>query len=106
VAPGAVNSRMLDEALAAGDRAGTEFYARALKQKADGGVPPTVAADLCVFLASAKSGSLTGKLIAAPHDPWRQWENDGDRLNASPMFTLRRLDPFTIKPLLHEIAEK
>jgi 3-oxoacyl-[acyl-carrier protein] reductase len=104
VAPGAVNSRMLDEALDAGERAGSDFYQRARKQKQEGGVPPSVAAELAVFLASARSRALTGKLISAPHDPWRQWDGQIDKLNGSPMFTLRRLDPFTVKPLIPEIT--
>jgi 3-oxoacyl-[acyl-carrier protein] reductase len=106
IAPGAVNSRMLDEALLAGERAGKSFYERAQKQKEDGGVPPTVAAELAVFLASHRSGTLSGKLISAPHDPWRGWAGHADRLNRSPMFTLRRLDPFTLKPLIAEVVEE
>ncbi|MBI4445347.1 MAG: SDR family oxidoreductase [Acidobacteria bacterium] len=103
IAPGGVNSRMLDEVLAAGDRAGKEFAARAKKQKQEGGVPPTVAAELAVYLASEESGMLTGKLINAPHDPWREWTGQAERLNSTPLFTLRRVDAFTLKPLLSEI---
>ncbi|MBI4454595.1 MAG: SDR family oxidoreductase [Acidobacteria bacterium] len=103
MAPGAVNSRMLDQVLAAGDRAGNEIAALARKQKQEGGVSPTLAADLAVFLASDKSGGLTGKLISAPHDPWREWVGQLEKINSSPMFTMRRLDPFTLKPLLSEL---
>lgn len=60
-------------------------------------------AALAVFLASAASGSLTGKLIAAPYDPWREWAGRGDELNATPMYTICRLDPFTIKPLIGKL---
>jgi hypothetical protein len=55
---------------------------------------------LAVFLASPASGKLTGKLIAAPYDPWREWAGKAEELNATPLYTIRRLDPFTIKPLL------
>ena len=40
IAPGALNTRLLDEVLAAGpDKVGKSFYERALKQKAEGGAP-------------------------------------------------------------------
>ncbi len=53
VAPGALNTRMLDEVIEAGpERVGEAFYAQALKQKAAGGTPLDRGAELCAFLAS------------------------------------------------------
>lgn len=98
VAPGAVNTRMLDEILAAGEKAGAE-YQQALERARTGGTPIKLVCELVLFLASPASGSLTGKLISAPHDPWREWTGNDVELNASPMYTIRRLDPFTIGPL-------
>ena len=72
IAPGAVNTRMLDEVLAAGAAAGAELAA-AQKRQTQGGTPAEVSAELIVFLASAAADGLTGKLISAPHDPWREW---------------------------------
>src|SRR2546430_2526127 len=47
IAPGALNTRLLDEVLAAGpDKVGAEFYLRAVKQSQDGGVPLDLGADL------------------------------------------------------------
>jgi len=99
LAPGAINTRMLDEVLAAGELAGEEL-AQARRRAQQGGTPIELAAQLAVFLASADSDGLTGKLIAAPHDDWQAW--DAARiaaLNESPWYTLRRIDPYTIKPL-------
>jgi 3-oxoacyl-[acyl-carrier protein] reductase len=104
MAPGAVNTRMLAEILEAGSAAGEKAMAEAERQLETGGTPPELAANLAVFLASEASGSLTGKLIAAPYDPWREWAGKGDELNATPMYTIRRLDPFTIKPLVKELT--
>lgn len=73
VAPGAVNTRMLDELLQAGESAGTEL-AGAQQRQQDGGTPPDLAARLIAFLASDASHNLTGKLIAAPHDDWPEWD--------------------------------
>jgi 3-oxoacyl-[acyl-carrier protein] reductase len=100
IAPGLVDTRLQDEVLKAGSRAGGLFEKiKQARETGKGSVSPEIAAELAVFLASEASGTLTGKLIAAPYDPWRDWEGKGDALNASPMYAIRRLDPFTIKPL-------
>lgn len=105
IAPGLVDTRLQDEVIAAGARAGALFgQVKDARETGAGTVPPDVAADLAVFLASDESGPLTGKLISAPHDSWREWGARAAELNRSPMFTLRRLDPFTIRPLLEELA--
>ncbi len=103
IAPGAINTRMLDEVLAAGHAAGKDALAQAEKQKETGGNSIEEVVALAVFLASDESGTLTGKLISAQHDPWREWAGKGDELNASPLYTLRRLDPHTLKPLLKDL---
>ncbi len=103
IAPGAVNTRMLDEVLVAGGAAGEELAA-AQRRQVQGGTPPELAAALVVFLASDVSDGLTGKLISAPHDDWRTW--DAQRiaeLNDSPWYTLRRMDPHTLRPLMEQI---
>jgi len=103
VAPGAVNTRMLDEILVAGPMAGEELEA-AKNRKAQGGTPVEVAAQFVVFLASEAAGGLTGKLMSAVHDGWRTW--DAERfihLADSPWYTLRRIDEHTLRPLMPEL---
>jgi NAD(P)-dependent dehydrogenase (short-subunit alcohol dehydrogenase family) len=93
VAPGALNTRLLDEVFAAGpERVGRGFYERALKQKEEGGVPLSTGADLCVFLASPESDGITGKLISAKWDRWREFPSHLKELE-SDVFTLRRTVP-------------
>ena len=105
IAPGMVDTRLQDDLLKAGTRAGADLFGRVRKIRTtgEGGVAPTIAAELAVFLASGESNRLTGKLISAPHDPWREWNGRGDELSATPMYTLRRLDPFTLRPLKDRI---
>jgi NAD(P)-dependent dehydrogenase (short-subunit alcohol dehydrogenase family) len=93
LAPGALNTRMLDEVLDAGpERVGEDFYRRALEQQRGGGVPLRHGAELAVFLASAASDGITGKLLSAIWDPWAQLpEHRGDL--ASDVYTLRRIVP-------------
>ena len=94
VAPGALNTRMLDEVLASGSEAvGRSFYERSLEQQAQGGMPLERAADLCVFLASAASDGITGKLISAQWDPWPSLAEHRTDLNGSDVYTLRRVLP-------------
>lgn len=97
IAPGFVDSNLQDDVLAAGSDAGLQFLrAKEARESGVGTVQPQLAGELAVFLASEDSGELTGKLISAQHDPWRKWKGHGEELNASPLFTLRRLDPFTL----------
>jgi NAD(P)-dependent dehydrogenase (short-subunit alcohol dehydrogenase family) len=102
VAPGAVNTRMLDEILKAGKVAGEELNL-ARDRKSHGGTSPELAAELVVFLASDASNGLTGKLVSAPHDDWKGWDSLRIKeLMSGPWFTLRRIDSFTLDPLKHK----
>ena len=94
VAPGALNTRLLDEVLEAGPaRVGRAFYEQALSQKAQGGTPMEHGTSLCVFLASAASDGITGKLISAVWDPWEKLSEHIEDLKDSDIYTLRRIVP-------------
>jgi len=94
MAPGALNTRLLDEVLDAGpDKVGHDFYARALRQKEQGGAPLHRGAALAVFLASAASDGITGKLISAVWDPWEHLPAYREELQDTDIYTLRRIVP-------------
>ena len=94
IAPGALNTRMLDEILASDPEAvGKEFYERALQQKASGGAGLEKGARLAVFLGSAGSDGITGKLISAIWDPWEELDRYKANLEDSDIYTLRRIVP-------------
>ena len=94
VAPGALNTRLLDEVLAAGpEKVGKTFYERSLKQKAEGGAPLDKGAALCVFLLSAESDGVSGKLLSAVWDPWAELPQRRAELESSDIYTLRRIVP-------------
>ena len=94
IAPGALNTRLLDEVLEAGpDKVGQTFYDRAIKQKENGGAPLEKAAELSVFLASSDSDGITGKLISAIWDPWQDFPEHLQTLTESDIYTLRRIVP-------------
>jgi NAD(P)-dependent dehydrogenase (short-subunit alcohol dehydrogenase family) len=93
IAPGALNTRMLDEVLQAGpERVGEAFYERAIEQQRSGGTPLARGAELAVWLASAASDGVTGKLLSAVWDPWRQLPEHRADLD-SDVYTLRRIVP-------------
>jgi len=94
IAPGALATRMLDEVLAAGPGAvGDEFYDRMVKTKEQGGTPLEVGAALAVFLGSAASDGITGRLLSAVWDPWEQLASHREDLDRSDVYTLRRIVP-------------
>jgi len=92
IAPGALNTRMLEEVLKAGpEMVGKEFYERSLKQQESGGASIERAAELALFLASSLSDGITGKLISAAWDNWEEWPKHLSELNKSDVYTLRRI---------------
>lgn len=94
LAPGALNTRLLDEILEAGpEQVGAAFYAQALKQQQSGGTPLENGAALAVFLASAESDGITGKLISAVWDPWQTFPQRITDLRETDVYTLRRIGP-------------
>ena len=91
VAPGAINTGMLDEIIEADARAGEE-YDKALKRVKEGGDSVEKIVDLCRFLVSSESYGISGKLISAIWDDYRS-EPFLERLRRDPDFcTLRRID--------------
>jgi NAD(P)-dependent dehydrogenase (short-subunit alcohol dehydrogenase family) len=105
IAAGMVDTRLLDPVLAAGERGGEQFdRVRRLRGTGEGGVPAELPAALALWLASDGAHGLSGKLISAPYDGWRGWdERRIAALKVSPWFTLRRLDHATLRPLIGEI---
>ena len=94
IAPGALNTRLLDEVLAVGpEKVGKAFYARALKQREQGGAPLEKGAALAAFLASSDSDGITGRLISAVWDDWQHLPSQRERIADSDVYTLRRIVP-------------
>ncbi len=93
VAPGFVATRMQEAVLAAGpERAGADYHDRTRRQVDEGGVPPEAAAALVAFLLSSDASGITGKLVSAQWDDWRD-PRFRRRLADDPDFgTLRRID--------------
>jgi NAD(P)-dependent dehydrogenase (short-subunit alcohol dehydrogenase family) len=94
IAPGAINTRLTDEVLALGPSVvGEAEYAAAQKQKASGGASLDKALGLVEWLLSPTSDGITGRLLAAPWDPWPMLGQNAAELASSDIYTLRRIVP-------------
>jgi NAD(P)-dependent dehydrogenase (short-subunit alcohol dehydrogenase family) len=94
IAPGALKTRLVEEVLRAGpEKVGAAFYAKNVKWAEDGGTPLSLGAKLCVYLASAESDGITGKLISAQWDPWAKLQEHREELTNTDIYCLRRIVP-------------
>lgn len=94
IAPGAVNTKFLDDLLAAGpEKAGKDTYEKSIKQKESGGISPEKAAALCIFLASDASIGLSGKILSVVWDHYEDFPKNMKEIMSSDVYTMRRVKP-------------
>jgi len=91
IAPGPVRSRMWDEMRAAGSAAGGKALSEISQMEETGGVPPSRAAALALFLAASRSKGLTGRLISGVHDRWEGFGSRITEIMKTDRGTLRRV---------------
>ncbi|MFA5930203.1 MAG: SDR family oxidoreductase [Candidatus Micrarchaeia archaeon] len=95
ISPGAVNTRLLDQVLASGERAGKKFYHDSLIQKETGGTPRELAAKFARYLASDEAAHISGKVLSVVWD--RPEMLSGMKNMGNSIFTLRRIDGVLFK---------
>ena len=94
IAPGALKTRLLDEVIAAGPaKVGSVIFEKNMNWKENGAVPLELGAQLAVYLASEDSDGITGKLISAQWDPWKELQSHHETLANSDIYCLRRIVP-------------
>ncbi len=94
IAPGALNTPMLQQVLDAGPRmVGQAFYERAVRQKETGGDDPSLGARLCVELCTPAAKDITGRLISAKWDHWDPIDRFSAGIQGTEECTLRRVAP-------------
>lgn len=94
IAPGAINTRLTEEVLALGPNiVGPAEFALAQKQKASGGASLEKVFGLVDWLLSNQSDGISGKLLAAPWDPWDKLGAHTADLTSTDIYTLRRILP-------------
>jgi NAD(P)-dependent dehydrogenase (short-subunit alcohol dehydrogenase family) len=93
IAPGMVKTRMVEQIVESGDKAGENALTDARRVLEDGGAGFEPVTSLAVFLASDESDGLTGRLISAVWDDWRSLDKDRIMLVMERgYYTLRRID--------------
>lgn len=94
IAPGALATRLVDEVIAAGpEKVGAAFFEKNKQWKEKGATSLDLGASLAVHLASSASDGITGKLISAQWDPWRDLAQHREDLAKSDIYCLRRIVP-------------
>lgn len=94
IAPGAINTQLMQEVLKAGpDIAGQAMFDMAQKIAKDGGQDPVHAAKLVGYLMAEDASGITGKLISAIWDPWIGFKEQAEALRRTEVYTLRRVVP-------------
>lgn len=92
VSPGFVATSIHDATLEAGFAAAGEHFAATRDQLRAGGVPARHAAELTAFLLGPQAHAITGRLISAQWDPWRE-PSFQQRLRDEPdLARIRRID--------------
>lgn len=94
VAPGFVVSGMHHATMAAGPRrAGAAYFGRTERALGSGEAdPPGAAAELVAFLLSDRAAGITGRLISARWDPWRDPAFQERLRSDADLGTIRRID--------------
>jgi NAD(P)-dependent dehydrogenase (short-subunit alcohol dehydrogenase family) len=102
VSPGFVATDIHAATLEAGPRlAGEEYFARTERQLDAGSAPIRDAAELTAFLLDDAAAGITGRVISAQWDPWRE-EAFRQRLRREPdLARLRRIDEHFFAPVPH-----
>ena len=99
VSPGFVATNIHAATLAAGPQlAGAEYFASTERQLEQAAVPARLAAELTAFMLDGAAAGITGRVISAQWDPWRD-QAFGERLRTEPdLATLRRIDDHFFSP--------
>lgn len=94
IAPGVMNTELLRDVVRADAADVGEEFAKVEKMIVDGKtMDPAIPARLCVYLASEEARGVTGRLISAQWDPWARLHVFSEELQASDVYTLRRIVP-------------
>lgn len=94
IAPGAMPTAMLKAIVESGPSiAGQREYDVALRTITENSASLARAVQLSLFLASRESDGITGKLISAVWDPWKELPDHLEELRATDIYTLRRIVP-------------
>ncbi len=94
ISPGTLATDMLKQIIDAGPvKVGADEYDRVLAYAKNDSSQREKAAQLCTFLLSDAAKDVTGRILAAIWDPWKELVQHADELMKSDIYTLRRILP-------------
>jgi NAD(P)-dependent dehydrogenase (short-subunit alcohol dehydrogenase family) len=94
VVPGALNTQMLEEVLAAGpEKVGPVLLSGLGAPEGIGWRVDRSCRCLCVYFTTSDSNGITGKFISGVWDPWTNFEVHRKDLQDTDVYTLRRIVP-------------
>ncbi len=97
ISPGTVDTKIQDQIISAGQRAGIWFaMLKKIRDSGQGSVPMDAVVELVLRMLSSAFDNLTGRLISAQHDHWPEWdEKNIAAIMNTPEFTVCRMDKYT-----------
>ena len=94
VAPGAINTDMLKEILKSGPKKiGKHYFEKALIQKSKGGTSSKDVCNLVMLLSSTYNLNISGKILHAKWDDWKNLSKYEKVLSGTDIYTLKRVSP-------------
>ena len=91
ILPGAILTKFNDQRLEAGiENTGHSAWQASIEREKNGGDPIKNCIELVSFLASADSNGLSGKIISAQKDKWREFKGRIDEIQQSDKHVIRR----------------
>jgi short-subunit dehydrogenase len=91
IAPGFVKTDLANQTIMAGYSAGS-FYEKTKKMLLDGGIDVKFTVDLVNYLLSDEANGISGKLISAPWDQWKEVHYQKEIKENPDFCTIRRID--------------
>ncbi len=92
VLPGAINTRMNEQRIAAGPQTiGHDLWSKSMQRKKAGGDSVEKCCQLIAFLSTSASDHISGKTISAQWDDWPSFAERLETLKNSDIYTLRRI---------------
>lgn len=98
IAPGFIVTRFHDLTIDAGESAGPDYEKTKAKLES-GGDDPRLAAELAVFLAGSDAEGISGRLISAVFDDWREPKTHEALRASRDLYMLRRIDDFMFQEI-------
>ncbi len=94
IAPGAILTDMNKSILNAGpEEVGTNYYEKLKEKFKKNSGDINIVTDLTLYLASKESDGISGKLISAIWDNWKNFDKFKDTLISTDIYNLRRILP-------------